>query len=79
MSCSESNFQSNVNANSSEEKYGHIFYTRWNSSHNLGRGQVPKGIARGKVGNPPETEKIAVEKWCYIRRLFFSNKFSKIK
>ena len=25
----------------------------------------------GKGGNPPETEKNVVEKWCYFRRLYF--------
>ena len=38
-----------------------------------------KGIARGKGGKSPETEKIIIEKWCYFRRLYFSNKFSKNK
>ena len=30
-----------------------------------------KGVARGKGGNPPHSEKGVVEKWCYFRWLYF--------
>ena len=40
----------------------------WKNALSQGRSQGGEG---GKFPPPPETEKIAVEKWCYFRKLYF--------
>ena len=51
----------------------------WGSISGSTRYGLKQGRSQGEMGeiHPPETEKIVVEKWCYFRRLYFSNKFSK--